>query len=56
MRSHERRSKCVTLVVVLVIFSMLLMEMSDFAMAGGKKKFLKGFILGTLLAKNSYPM
>lgn len=41
--------------LVIVLISMMITEDGSFVLASGKKKFLKGFILGALLSKGSYP-
>ncbi|KAG9511367.1 Arf-GAP with coiled-coil, ANK repeat and PH domain-containing protein 1, partial [Fragariocoptes setiger] len=47
------RSLFLLAIVVTMVF---IFNSSDMIVAAGKKKFLKGFILGTLLAKNHYPI
>lgn len=49
----------ITILVCLIVvaLSMLINENGNFVLASGKKKFLKGFILGALLSKShGYPM
>ena len=53
MISTRRITICLCL---LVILSALIVENNDLVQASGKKKFLKGFILGALLSKNHYPV
>jgi hypothetical protein len=50
-------SRRLTLLICLfVILSAFVAENGDIVAASGKKKFLKGFILGALLSKNHYPV
>lgn len=53
MISTRRLTIIICLVVLLGAF---IAQNGDIVAASGKKKFLKGFILGALLSKNHYPV
>lgn len=53
MFSTRRTSLLLCLILVL---GTIIAENGDLVLASGKKKFLKGFILGALLSKNHYPI
>lgn len=43
-------------VCLLLLIALMVTEDGRQVLASGKKKFLKGFILGALLSKSHYPM
>lgn len=46
----------ILLICIFAIIGLMIHQNSGFVEASGKKKFLKGFILGALLSKSHYPM
>lgn len=54
--SRSRRSIALIVVGLIVVLGMMLSDGSNFVEASGKKKFIKGFILGALLSKSHYPV
>ena len=48
--------RIITFVCLVLIVSTMISDNGNTVLASGKKKFLKGFILGALLSKNHYPV
>jgi len=52
----NKRASLVFFLIAITLASILITDSGNLVLASGKKKFLKGFILGALLSKSHYPM
>jgi len=52
----KQRASLVFFLIAITLASILITDSGNLVLASGKKKFLKGFILGALLSKSHYPM